>query len=132
MSKRLRLLILGIFIVLGLVSLYPTIRWYFFTTDEAKILASSNRQKIRQEAIAMAKKDTDTILAMLQETTEDTFMEKTATYPSFSELLDVSKQRHKDAKKDFSKNPTINEIFSIFDDENEVYQLLLTYYRTLY
>ncbi len=132
MSKRLRLLILGIFIVLGLVSLYPTIRWYFFTTDEAKILASSNRQKIRQEAIAMAKKDTDAILAMLQETTEDTFMEKTANYPSFSELLSESKQRHKDAKKDFPKNPTVNEIFSIFDDENEVYQLLLTYYRTLY
>ena len=92
MSKRLRLLILIIFIVLGVISLYPTIKWYFFTTEENKTLATSNRQKIRQQAIAKAKKDIDVILEMLQDNEEADFLTKTTESPSFCRIITYFKR----------------------------------------
>lgn len=132
MSKRLRLLILGIFAVLGALSLYPTIKWYFFTSDELKALAVSNRTLIRNQAIDLAEKDTEEILEILQGNSDDVFKEGTVTSEGHAALLKIARARSKENKKALADNAPASEVFTVFADRNEIHQLLLDYYREKY
>ncbi len=131
MGKRLRLIILGVLIALGVLSLYPSIKWYFFTTEETKAIALSNRSSIRTRAIEQAEKDTEKVLAILQGDTEDVFaMNKVSE--SFLDLRTKARERAVAKETTLAENASAQELFAVFRNKDEINQILLTYYREKY
>lgn len=55
MTKRFRLFIIVLLLAVSGWFLYPTASWYFFTSPENKVLASSSREQIRDYAQKQAK-----------------------------------------------------------------------------
>jgi len=62
MRKRARFVLILIVLGLCFVFLYPTLRWYFWTDDSEKALALASREKIKDHAETMARKDVDAII----------------------------------------------------------------------
>ena len=55
MSKRLRLLLILVLVGFGVVTFYPTLRWYFMVPQDQKQLASSSRMQIRDYSVRQAR-----------------------------------------------------------------------------
>ncbi len=132
MGKRLRLIILGVLIALGVLSLYPSIKWYFFTTEETKAIALSNRSSIRTRAIEQAEKDTEKVLAILQGETEDVFALNKVSTGSFLNLRTKARERALEKETTLAENASAQELFAVFRNKDEINQILLTYYRETY
>ncbi|XP_060085485.1 protein translocase subunit SecD-like [Ylistrum balloti] len=130
MSKRLRFFIFAVCIGLGALSLYPTFTWYVLTPDSGKEIAASNRTFIRERAGELAKQDTDTVLAMLQGQHEDEFANETYSSEGFVALRKQAEERFSnDQESTLAQNTPVHEVFTVFKDKDEVYQVLLNYYR---
>ena len=54
MTKLMRLLLVLLLVGLGVVFLYPTVSWYFFTDQDMKDLANGTREEIRNWSGEMA------------------------------------------------------------------------------
>jgi len=65
MKKRARFFLILLVLGLCFVFLYPTLRWYFWTEKEDKALALASREKIRDHAETMARKDVDAFVELV-------------------------------------------------------------------
>lgn len=71
MRKRARFVLILIVLGLCFVFLYPTLRWYFWTDSSEKALALASREKIRDHAETMARKDVDNIVSLILSNPDD-------------------------------------------------------------
>jgi len=71
MRKRARFVLILIVLGLCFVFLYPTLRWYFWTDNSEKALALASREKIRDHAETMARKDVDNIISLVLSNPDD-------------------------------------------------------------
>lgn len=116
MSKRARLLVvLAVIIVFG-VFLYPTLRWYFLTTEADKELAASSREQIRIYAQNLAEEE----MAQLKRLAADF-----APLPDeYSFLADVARENYKLERRDIPDTWMVVEVFQSIGSENAVFELL--------
>ncbi len=121
MSKRARLLVvLAVIIVFG-VFLYPTVRWYFLTTDADKELAASSREQIRIYSQNLAEEELEE-LKILAATGD-------AVPSEFSYLIDTAKENYKLERKPIPKTWTVIEVFQSFGSEIAVFDQLEAHHR---
>ncbi len=121
MSKRARLLVvLAVIIVFG-GFLYPTVRWYFFTSDADKELAASSREQIRFYSQNLAEAELNELKALAV---------KGEPVPSeYSFLIVTAKENYKLAGKPIPKRWTVTEVLQSFSNEVAVFEQLETHHR---
>lgn len=123
MSKRVRLFIILLALVICGAFLYPTFEWYFLIPKAQKEIAMGSRGDIR----AYARKQATEGLSLLKE--------KAATNPEsavpeeYSYLVDQAKQNYKLEKKNLPKDWTVEAVLRSFRSEAEAYQSMETHYR---
>jgi preprotein translocase subunit SecD len=121
MSKRGRLLIVLLVIVVFGFFLYPTFRWYFLVSDADKELAASSREQIRIYAQGKA----DDELAYL-----NSLAQEEAEIPSeFSFLADIAEENYKLEQKSTPKTWKVVEVFKSLGSEAAVFETLEARHR---
>lgn len=121
MSKRARLLVVLAVIIVFIVFLYPTLRWYFFTSDVNKELAASSREQIRIYAQNLAEKELEElkVLAASGESMPQ----------GFSYLVDTAKENYKLEKKPIPKTWSVVDVLQSFGSEAAVFDRIETNHR---
>ena len=90
MSKRFRFIFILFIILIGVVFLYPTVKWYFFVPESKKELASVSREQIRLYSRQQAKDSLDEFKTLSPD----------APLPGkFSFLISTAKNNYKLASK---------------------------------
>ncbi len=108
MRKRARFVLILIVLGLCFVFLYPTLRWYFWTEKEDKALALASREKIRDYAETMARKDVDRLLELIISTPNDEVDSK------YKPILNGAKSNRRTLGMEFPNNWTYVEIAKSF------------------
>ncbi len=134
MSKRFRFALIVFMVVLCAASLYPTMRWYFLLPLAQKQRAASPREEVRNYALKQAQKDSDILEAMLREK-ENVVMSEVITEEPYNSLgiealVDNAYERAKEVKKPLKKDATAQEVFSVFDEKRDVFDNLVSFYRS--
>ncbi len=123
MSKRARLFVVFLVLVLGGVFLYPSIDWYFFESPEKKGLAAGSREQIRQYARGQAVRNLDQLKTLIEENS-------TKELPKELDfIVDLAKANYKLEKKSFPETWTALNVISSFHNENEAFEKIEAYYR---
>lgn len=125
MTKLMRILLVLVFVGLGVVFLYPTVTWYFFTDQEMKALANGTLNEIRlwaeDEASATAEEirklsqDTEAVSALLPD--------------EFGFLKDAAKKNYRLANEEVPGDWTLGAVLNGFRDLDEVSSAIEDYYR---
>lgn len=125
MTKLMRMLLVLLLVGLGVVFLYPTITWYFFTDQEMKILANGTLIEIRHWAEDQASSDAEEIRRLSQDSEA-----VSALLPDeFSFLKDAAKENYRLTNEDIPKDWTLGAVLNGFRDFDEVKSVIEDYYR---
>lgn len=130
MNKKLRLIILLSAFILGGLALYPTFEWYFLTSSEQKSMSAGSRLEVRKIATAQAEEATEKFVGMLNGTTLDLY--KDGMPKSEEGLIHLKKEAGtllKQQGKKLSDTSTVKDIAAAFESRNQVYYILLDFYR---
>lgn len=123
MKKIGRILLVLLVLATAIVLLYPTIKWYFFTSEEDKLLSQSSGEEIREYAQSKASLDSKALLSLFKENkdapipSEYTYLKKSAENSLF--------KRGKDKPKKWN----VGTLLSSFSSENEFFSVLEKHYR---
>ncbi len=120
-----RLLLVLLLVGLGVVFLYPTVSWYFFTDQEMKVLANGTREEIRKWSGEMAN-DAVSELEMLS---ADSDAVLTSIPAEFDYLVDVAKSNYKLGDQDVPKNWTLGDVLNGFRNFDQVRSAVEGHYR---
>ncbi len=129
MSKRVRFFLLIILIGLSLLSLYPTIRWYFLLPESEKNLAQRSRESIRNYSFKEAEKDSKSIISMTEEGAKDEFKAQQFSTGGIAFVWKEAQKRAKEANKTLQKNSTIEKTLSQYTNKTDVFNTLVSFYR---
>lgn len=108
MRKRARFVLILIVLGLCFVFLYPTLRWYFWTEKEDKALALASREKIRDYAETMARKDVDKLVELVISNPNDEVDAK------YKPIVNQAKANRRSLGMDFPAKWTYVEIAKSF------------------
>jgi preprotein translocase subunit SecD len=122
MSKRARLLIVLLVIVVFGAFLYPTFKWYFLVSDTDKELAASSREQIRIYAQDKAEEELGSLSALAL---EDASMPEEFTF-----LSDIAKENYKLEQKSLPNTWSVVEVFKSLGSETAVFDQLEARHRT--
>jgi len=123
MNKRLRFIVVLFFLGLGAYFLYPTVKWYFFTPQEKKILANGTKEQIRNYAKVEASGNLETLTDLVKEDPDSAFPAEMAF------LIDQAKANYKLEKRDSPDEWTVLTVLKGFQNGNEVFKTLESHYR---
>ena len=116
MTKMMRFLLVLLFVGLGVVFLYPTVSWYFFTNQEMKALANGTREEIRVWSGDRASETVDELTALAQD--EDAL--KAPVPEEFAFLKDAAKENYRLAGEDVPKDWTLSALLNGFRNFDQV------------
>jgi preprotein translocase subunit SecD len=119
MSKRFRLIIILVLLVICGVFLYPTAKWYFAIPQEEKTLAASSRVQARDYSNRQAREDLDLLLAM----DDDTKVPEDYKY-----LISQAKENYRDAGRPVPDEWTVENLLGGFTGEQEIFNAIETRY----
>lgn len=125
MTKGTRILLILLALGLAALSLLPTIKWYFYTSEEKQNLANSSMTKIREYAEESASRDLD----ILVDLSRDDQKVQGPVPEELTYLLDTAKENRKLVEKDIPKEWTVKDLLSSFSDGSRVYKAMESYYR---
>ena len=108
MRKRARFILILLVLGLCFVFLYPTLRWYFWTEKEDKALALASREKIRDYAETMARKDVDKLVELILSNPNDEVEQK------FKPIIDAAKDKRRSSSMSMPEKWTYLEIAKSF------------------
>ncbi len=124
MNKRLRFLVVLFFLSLGAYFLYPTVSWYFMTSEEMKTLANGSKEEIRKYVKMEASDDLNALIDLVKNDPD-------ADFPAnISFLIADAKKNYKLEKKDEPSSWTVRNVLEGFQSGNEVFQAMEDHYRT--
>ncbi|MFP4383886.1 MAG: protein translocase subunit SecD [Spirochaetia bacterium] len=119
MSKRFRLIIIVVLLVISGIFLYPTARWYFTVPQEQKNLATSSRIQARDYSNRQAREDLDLLLAM----------DKDNEVPvDFQYLVPVAKENYRDEGRSVPGEWTVETLLDGFQGEQEIFDAIESEY----
>lgn len=114
MKKITRLVIVLLALVICFFFLLPTVQWYFWTSKEDRALATESREKIRDYATNLAKKDVDEIVATAKSASKTALDKK-----RFSALIEHAKKNYKDMGLELPRVWTASDILRAFPSSSE-------------
>ncbi len=124
MNKRLRFVVVLFFLGLGAYFLYPTVSWYFMTSEEMKTLANGSKEEIRKHVKLEASDDLNTLIDLVKNDPD-------AAFPAKISFLTLEAKKHyKLEKKEMPSNWTVRAVLEGFQSGKEVFQALEDHYRT--
>ena len=123
MSKRFRLVLIVIALIVAGVFLYPTIYWYFFVSEDDRALANNSRSQIREYAIDSTRAD---IAELRASAAEDAGGEIPAR---FLHLEQNATENLRAENRDLPEVWTIGDLLGAFRGEDELFTTLEEYYR---
>jgi len=125
MTKLMRLFLILVLIGIGAWFLYPTVNWYFMTSQDMKDLANGSREEIRLWAVDQANADVEELrkLSKDEEAVSSPIPEK------FSFLIPIAKENYKLANEKVPKEWTLSAVLNGFRNFDDVREAAETYYR---
>jgi preprotein translocase subunit SecD len=123
MSKRIRLFIVLVVLIICGSFLYPTIQWYFRIPEQEKELAASSRQNIRDYAEKMAAEKLRTLKKLASESDETDLPEE------FSFMTDQAEENYELRDERAPRDWTVQDVLRSFADETAVFEYLEGHYR---
>ncbi len=128
MTKITRTILLIVLLGLSAVALYPTVMWYLFTSEQEQSLAQSTRTEVRRWSESKAQKDQEEILSILAGETTDPFLTREKLNPSFEFVYKEAQRLASIADISLGKNAKAEDIFAVFENRRQVFDVLLDYY----
>ena len=123
MSKRIRLFIVLVVLAACGIFLYPTIQWYFRTSEQKKELAASSKQYIRDYAQRQAAEKLERLKQLAAEEDE-------AEVPKeFDFLIKRAEENYKIQEKRVPSSWSVQNVFKSFPNEEAVFDFLEEHYR---
>lgn len=123
MKKSGRLITILVVIALGILLLYPTIKWYVFVPQATKDLATGSNVQIREYARGQAAKDVRSLIEVAQKD-PNTIVEGEYKY-----LISLAKENYKLAGKKAPSQWTIQAVFAGFKDQSALFDVVESHYR---
>jgi preprotein translocase subunit SecD len=121
MSKRLRLIIILALVGFGIAALYPSVRWYFYVSEDQKLLAQSSRIEIRDWAQGQARTGLNELRAAAAR--EDELPER------YAFMIPVARENFEILEEPVPETWSAVDVLRAFRDEAEAYTVLERHYR---
>ncbi len=123
MSKRARLgIILVVLVVCGLF-VYPSLKWYFMVPESSKIEASGSREDIQRIARSRASRDFEYL-------TETYATDPSSELPeNLSYLIPLAKKEYKRIGNSVPSVWTVEAVQQAYPQRKELFKIIETYYR---
>lgn len=122
MNKRLRGITVVAVLLLAASFLMPTVKWFYFSTEEDKAVANSSLEKLGEEARKKADADVNELLNLAKN-------DANASLPTnlvyFSKMAKID---YKKAKKDIPSNWTALNVLSCSLDKDSVLEFAVKHY----
>ncbi len=125
MTKLMRILLVLVFVGLGVVFLYPTVTWYFFTDQEMKTLANGTLNEIR----LWAEDEASSTAEEIRKLSQDTEAVSAPLPDEFGFLKDAAKENYRLANEEVPRDWTLGAVLNGFRDFDEVSSAIEDYYR---
>ncbi|MCG8453247.1 MAG: protein translocase subunit SecD [Spirochaetales bacterium] len=125
MTKLMRLLLVLACVGLGVVFLFPTVSWYFFTSQDMKDLANGTRSEIRAWAEEKAASD----IVDIEDLTQDPEALKQELPAELSFLKALAKENYALGNREMPKEWTLGDVLNGFIGIDDVRQSIELHYR---
>jgi len=125
MTKMMRTFLILLMLGLGVVFLYPTITWYFFTSQEMKDLANGSLSEIRQ----WAENEAETASEEIRQLSQNAEAVSAPIPEKFGFLKDAAKKNYRLVDEKMPKEWTLGAVLNGFRNFNEVNAAIEDYYR---
>ncbi|MFP4429932.1 MAG: protein translocase subunit SecD [Spirochaetaceae bacterium] len=123
MSMRLRLLIILVLVGASVTFIYPTIRWYFFVSEDQKVLANASRSQVRDYAEGEAEE-------AIAELRDLALSDPEAPVPEeYSFLIEEARGNYRLEDRSLPDEWTTESVLDSFRTEREAFAALETHYR---
>ena len=123
MSKRFRLFVVLLVLVVAGVFLYPTIRWYFIISPANRQLALSSNEQIRNFARDQSNTGLNLLEKMAQENSDKPIPKQ------YSFMVDNARQNYRLANKPIPKNWTAAAVLGSYASKQDAYNAFEDHYR---
>jgi preprotein translocase subunit SecD len=123
MSKRGRLLVVVLVLIVSGIFLYPTFEWYFMVPQAEKELAAGSKIQIREYARGQAAKELAQLKAMVAEDPGQEISEE------HQYLIDIAAQQYEIDGRDLPKKWTVEAVLKAFDSEAAAFEALEAEHR---
>lgn len=125
MSKRGRLLIVILVVLVCGVFLWPTYNWYFNVPQEMKDLSAASREQIREYSVTMAENGLETLQSLAVKDPKAAVPEK------YDFLVDYTKEQYKIEEKDAPDAWSVTDVLGVFRNRDKALSVLENYYAEL-
>lgn len=123
MSKRGRLLVIVLVLIVSGIFLYPTFEWYFMVPQEEKILAAGSKIQIREYARGQAAKELEQLKVLVAEDPEQMLPEE------YSHLIDTAKAQYELEAREVPNEWTVAAVLQAFNSESDAFNALEAQHR---
>ena len=121
MSKRIRFVVVLLLVGLSAIFISPTIRWYFFVSDDDKALAAGSRAQVRDYAQAMAREDLSELESLA--TTDQPLPDR------LDYVVRIARDNRRRAGDEIPSEWTTTELLRSFRGRSELYNAVEAHYR---
>ncbi|MBI9106549.1 MAG: protein translocase subunit SecD [Spirochaetales bacterium] len=125
MSKRGRLLIVLLVVVVCGVFLWPTYNWYFNVPQDMKDLSAASREQIREYSVTMAENDLENLQSLAVKDSESIIPEK------YDFLVEYAEEQYKIEDKGFPSSWTVKDVLGTFNNRDKALRTIENYYADL-
>lgn len=123
MSKRLRLLIILALIGVSVAFIAPTVRWYFFVSEEEEQLAAGSREQVRDYAQSRAEEDLEELRGLAAGD------QSTPVPEEYRYLIPEARANFELVDREIPDAWTVATLLSSFRSENEAFDVIEAHYR---
>ncbi len=123
MSKRGRLFVVLLVLVVSGVFLYPTFNWYFMVPQDMKQLAAGSNTQIREYARGQAAKQLDMLTSLAEKDEEAELPE------GFDFIKEAAKEKYRSEERDLPDSWTVKNVLAAYRSEKEAFEAIESYHR---
>ncbi len=123
MSKRGRLLVVILVLVVSGIFLYPTFEWYFMVPQDMKQLSAGSNTQIREYARGQAAKQLDDLTRLVEEQPEAEVPDK------YDFIVDAARQEYKNSERDMPDTWNVKNVLAGFRSEKDAFEAIESYHR---
>jgi preprotein translocase subunit SecD len=124
MSKRGRLFVVLLVLVISGVFLYPTFQWYFMVPQDMKQLAAGSNTQIREYARGQAAKQLDMLTSLAEKDGEAELPE------GFDFIREAAKEKYRSEERDLPDSWTVKTILAAYRSEKQAFEAIESYHRS--
>ena len=124
MTKRGRLIVVLLVLVVSGIFLFPTFSWYTMTPRDTKELATGSKEQIKEFARGRAAQDLRELKQLVQQSPD------TSLPAEYAYVQNLAKDAYKASGRDVPKNMTIGNALNAFANELAAFSAIENYYRS--